>query len=48
MDFAIDVPDVPALAGVVVYQQTAQLALAAGLIASASVANGLALTLGTF
>lgn len=48
VDFAIDVPDVPALAGAVVYQQTVQLELAAGLIASASVANGLALTLGTF
>lgn len=48
VDVAIAVPDVPALAGAVVYQQTGQLDLGAGGIVSASVGQRLAMTLGTF
>lgn len=48
LDFAIAVPNVPALAGVVIHQQVGQLDLGPSGIVSASVANRLTSTVGTF
>jgi hypothetical protein len=48
LDFAIAVPNAPALAGVVIHQQVGQLDLGPGGIVSASVANRLTSTLGAF
>jgi hypothetical protein len=48
VEYTLDVPRAATLAGVVRYHQTSQLELTASGINSASVANRIALTIGTF